>query len=230
MRINVPNQITLGRLGLTIIFMGVLSLFDARQLAGQRWLLEVGFWIFLVAALADVLDGLLARMMKSETSFGRILDPVVDKVMVCGAFVLFASHPFWNGERNITGVAPWMVIVIILREFLVSAVRSQSEAEGREFGALWMGKLKMFVQSATVLVVLGQLAWKLEGLAPLRIAAIWITVVVTALSAVQYLHRARAFLLSGAALSGAAEVPWAGAGGAAQGEPQARADARGEPR
>lgn len=207
MRINIPNQITLGRLGLAIIFVALLSCFDARKLVEFRWLLVAAFWVFLVAALTDILDGLVARMLHSVTTFGRILDPVVDKVMVCSAFVLFASYPFWDGHVNITGVEPWMVVVILTREFLVSAIRAHSEAEGREFGASWAGKLKMFIQSATVCVVLGQLAWQLDSLAPVRIACVWLTVVVTALSAVSYARRARAFLLTSAALGGTPPAP-----------------------
>ena len=202
MRINLPNQITLSRLGLAVVFVALLSCFDAGKLADLRWLLVAAFWVFLVGALTDILDGLVARMTRSVTTFGRILDPVVDKVMVCAAFVLFASHQFWDGHVNITGVEPWMVVVILTREFLVSAIRAHSESEGREFGASWVGKLKMFVQSATVCVVLGQLAWRLDSLAPLRIACIWLTVVITAVSAVSYAHRARSFLLTSAALGG----------------------------
>lgn len=199
---NTPNQITLGRLGLAIVLLAMLSCFDARQLDQQRWLLHVCFWVFLLAAVTDVLDGLLARLMRSVTSFGRILDPVVDKVIVCGAFVLFASRHFWDGHQNITGVQPWMVVVILTRELLVSAVRSHAEARGQEFGASWVGKLKMFIQSATVCVILAQLAWNLESWTPLRIAAVWLTVIITVLSAISYVRRARTFLLSGAALTG----------------------------
>lgn len=204
MRINIPNQITLGRLGLAIVFVALLSCFDATRIEQQRWLLQVCFWIFLAAVVGDVLDGLLARLLHSVTSFGRIADPVVDKVLVCGAFVLFASPHFWDGERNIAGVQAWMAIVILTRELLVSAVRSHVEAEGQEFGASWVGKLKMFVQSATVCVVLARLAWQLEGLATLHVVAIWATIVITVASAVSYVRRARAFLLTSAALAGEA--------------------------
>lgn len=202
MRINLPNQITLGRLALAIVFFALLSWFDPVKLNEQRWLLNVCFWIFLVAALSDILDGLLARLTQSVTSFGRILDPVVDKVIVCGAFVLFASHHFWDGSTNITGVHPWMVLVILTRELLVSAIRSHAEGEGQEFGASWVGKLKMFIQSVTVCVILAQLAWNLDWAAPLRLGCVWLTVIVTALSAITYVHRARAYLLTNAALVG----------------------------
>lgn len=202
MRISLPNQITLGRLGLAVIFFALLSSFNPQKLQEQRWLLNVCFWVFLVAAVSDVVDGLLARLTRSVTSFGRVLDPVVDKVMVCGAFVLFASRYFWDGTKNLTDVQPWMVLVILGRELLVSAVRTDAEAQGREFGASWMGKLKMTLQSGTVCVILGQLAWKLDELEPLRTICVWLTVIVTALSAVSYLHRARAFLLTGSAPRG----------------------------
>lgn len=206
MRINLPNQITLGRLGLAIVFFILLSWFNPQKLDEQRWLLQVCFWIFLVAALADVLDGLVARMMDSVTSFGRILDPAVDKILVCGAFLLFASRHFWDPSRgeSLTAVQPWMVIVIIARELLVSGVRSHAESSGQEFGASWVGKLKMFLQSATVCAILAHLAWKLDSLEPVRTACIWVTVIVTALSAVAYVHRARAFLLTQTALAGTA--------------------------
>ncbi len=202
MRINIPNQITLARLGLAMVFFALLSWFNPEKLDQQRWFLQVCFWLFLVAAGTDILDGLLARMMHSVTSFGRILDPVVDKVMVCGAFVLFSSYHFWDGSKNITGVAPWMAVVILTRELLVSAIRSHAEAGGQAFGASWVGKLKMFIQSATVCVILLQLAWNLVALEPLRIGCIWVTVIVTVLSAVSYVHRARTFLLTRRAMVG----------------------------
>ncbi len=198
---SIPNQLTLGRLGLAVVFVLLLSGFDAQRLEQQRWLLHLAFWVFLVAAVTDVLDGLLARLTHSITSFGRIVDPVVDKVMVCAAFVLFASPHFWTGQTNLTGVAPWMVVVILARELLVSAVRLESESGGQAFAASWVGKLKMFVQSATVCLILGELAWRLDHVTPVRKAAVWVTVILTALSAAVYLHRARALLLSHAALA-----------------------------
>ncbi len=206
MRINIPNQITLGRLVLAIVFFTLLSFYSPANPQSQR-LLTVCFWIFLVAVLTDILDGWLARTWKQVTSFGRICDPVVDKVLVCGAFVFFATELFAapdpdNPGRliNITGVQPWMVVLILVRELLVSAIRSFAEAHGTEFAAIWVGKAKMFVQSTSVCVILGVLAWYPETLAWLRILCVWLTVVVTALSIVAYVNRARAFILSAAAL------------------------------
>ncbi len=201
MRINLPNQITLGRFILAVVFFVLLSLFDAANPA-SRWLLIASFWVFLVAAFSDVLDGLLARWLNQETSFGRIIDPVVDKVMICGAFVFFASPKFFADGRYITDVKPWMAIVILARELLVTGIRAHAEAGGEKFAALWAGKLKMFVQSVAVCVILVQLGWNLPAYAPVRTAMVWLTVVITVLSIVSYLRRAYSFLLSSAAMGG----------------------------
>ncbi len=198
MKINIPNQITLGRLVLAIIFFVLLSLFDADQLDSLRWLLIWSFWVFLAASLGDVLDGLVARWLNQVTPFGRVIDPVVDKVMICGAFVFFAGDGFFAGGKSIGSVQPWMVVVILLRELLVSGIRAHAESSGETFGALWAGKVKMFVQSATVCVILAQLGWNLVSLEPLRTACVWLTVIVTALSIISYARRAHAFLAASA--------------------------------
>jgi len=202
MRINIPNQITLIRFALAAVFFVLLSLFSAERFESERWILKACFCLFLVAAISDVLDGLLARLMKQVTSFGRILDPVVDKVMVCGAFVFFASPHFWQDNVSISSVQPWMVIVILVRELLVSAIRSHSESVGQDFGASWVGKVKMFVQSLAVCVVLFQLAWLDPAGVPIRVAAVWLALGVTVLSILSYVRRAHSFLLSQSALVG----------------------------
>ncbi len=222
MRINIPNQITLGRLALSVVFFALLSFVDFAKGADQSTLLAAAFWVFLVAALTDVLDGWLARAWGQVTSFGRVVDPVVDKVIVCGAFIFFASRHFFDPKAgaNVTGVAPWMVIVVLLRELLVSAIRSFSESSGDSFAANWVGKVKMFVQSATVCVVLGVLAWFPTSLAWLRETMVWATVIVTAVSIVAYVGRARRFMLTREALGGAPSAP------TPPNDPAQRADAR----
>lgn len=209
MKINLPNQITLARLVLAFIFFGVLSQFQATDL-DTYFLLPIAFWLFLAASLSDFLDGYLARRLKQVTSFGRIVDPVVDKVMVCGAFLFFAGPGFLDYQarptRNISDVAVWMALVILLRELLVSAIRSHSESQGQDFGASWVGKIKMTVQSTTVCVILGQLAWfpgeDYPLVALLRTTCVWLTVIFTALSIISYVRRAQEFLFSREALYG----------------------------
>lgn len=226
MRINVPNQITLGRLVLAVVFFAVLLLFSADELSnaegagGQRLILQVCFWVFLIAALADYLDGFLARLLKQVTSFGRIVDPVVDKVMICGAFAYFGSPIFWDGaaNRNISGVEPWMVVLILVRELLVSAIRSHSESQGRDFAANWVGKVKMVIQSTTVCVILGVLGFDLPNLDPLRSACVWLTIIFTALSIISYVRRAQEFLFSSEALGGSQPTAGPDTGGGVDSE------------
>jgi len=208
MRINIPNQITLSRLVLALVFFALLSFYSTEG-DGRRGLLAVCFWIFLFAVLTDMIDGYLARTWEQVTSFGRIVDPVVDKVIVCGAFVFFASGLFYDAQtgRNVTGVQPWMAVLILVRELLVSAIRSFSEASGKSFAANWVGKAKMFIQSTAVCVILGVLAWYEDTLAWLRVLSVWVTVVVTALSIIAYVNRARAFVLSAEAMGSTPAEP-----------------------
>ena len=212
MKINIPNQITLGRLVLAIVFFGLLSFYTPED-ASRHWILPVSFWVVLIAVLTDFVDGWLARTWHQVTSFGRIVDPVVDKVVICGAFVFFASDIFYDPDpeiaTNITGVQPWMAIVILVRELLVSALRSFSESEGVSFAANWVGKIKMVVQSTTVCVVVGALAWypDSEACDLIRVLCIWLTVIFTALSIIVYVNRARDFILSDEALGGVSSSP-----------------------
>ena len=199
MSINVPNQITLGRLALAIVFCVLLTWYDVRQ--PEVWLMDVCLVIFVVAALTDVLDGYIARRYEQVTTLGRMLDPFVDKVLVCGAFVFFAGEGFVDSSgRNISGVQSWMVVVVVGRELLVTSLRSFSEAQGQAFGATVYGKVKMVIQSVTAMFILLYVGhyqqWEaLADLAWLKIALVWLTVVVTALSMISYLHKSRRVFL-----------------------------------
>ncbi len=230
MGINIPNQITLARLLLAVLFFALLAVYSESD-ADRAWILPWAFWLFLVAALSDVLDGWLARTLGQVTPFGRVVDPIVDKVMVCGAFAFFAGGAFVDpvSRENVTGVSPWMVVLILLREFTVSALRAFNEAGGTEFAARWEGKLKMFVQSATVCVVLGVLAWHRESLAWLRVACVWLTVAVTTWSCVAYLRASRHALFSRAALGGVRAAPTPREPSAPDPAPRSAASAGGPP-
>lgn len=207
---NIPNQITLARLGLALVFFGLLSAYRADAPADTRWILTLSFWLFLVAALGDIIDGWLARSWGQVTPFGRVVDPVVDKIMICGAFIFFSSSLFSPpAGGNVTGVAPWMVVLILFRELAVSAIRSFMESGGESFGANWAGKLKMFCQCTTVCVIIGVVAWH-EGSAfwaTVRVTCVWVTVVVTALSLIEYLRRVQKSLLSAKALGSESPAP-----------------------
>jgi CDP-diacylglycerol--glycerol-3-phosphate 3-phosphatidyltransferase len=202
-RVNLPNQITILRLVLAIVFFVCLAQFEGRVANPRLWLLDVSAALFIVAGLTDILDGYLARKYKQVTSFGRIIDPFVDKILVIGAYAFLAGDGF-VGPRgyNISGVTDWMVIIILGRELLVTSLRGVSEASGKAFGANVYGKAKMLLQVVTVCWVLFALAhpvrsdstllWRfLVGCKPVLL---YLTVFATVLSMIPYLWSARGVL------------------------------------
>ncbi len=130
---NVPNTLTTSRLALAIC---VFVLVDYEQYA---WALAV----FILAAVTDALDGYFARLLNQDTPIGRQLDPLIDKVIVSGCYIYLATIPG-------TGVMPWMVTVIVVREMLIQGLRSHLEGQGQPFGARTAGKLKTVVQCLSI--------------------------------------------------------------------------------
>ena len=197
MRRHIPNLITLARLALTVVFFVLLNVPHENTFI---WHMQIAFVVFVVAVLTDILDGYLARKWKVESAFGRVVDPFVDKILICGAFIFFSSDDFLNvaiiKDLNATGVHPWMAVVIIAREFLVTSIRGLAESRGIDFRADWAGKIKMFTQSFAVGAILVDLALlsKTPWVHLTRDIAIWTTVVVTVLSATTYILRARKVL------------------------------------
>jgi CDP-diacylglycerol--glycerol-3-phosphate 3-phosphatidyltransferase len=201
MKINLPNQITLARLALAVVFFVLLARYS-HGVSDPRWL-DVCGALFIVAALTDALDGYLARKQNQVTSFGRVLDPFVDKVLVVGAFVFFCGRGFVVAEgdshRNVTDVQAWMVVLILGRELLVTGLRGFSEAQGDAFAANVFGKAKMLVQSTTVPVILFFLAHEQSALGRpsvvwIKTAFVWLTVIATTISLVAYLVKAKSIL------------------------------------
>ena len=202
---QIPNLITLSRLVLTALF------FIAINFAGHQRSIPLCMWtalvIFLLAVASDALDGYLARSWKVESAFGRVVDPFADKILICGAFIFFAAPqlmlphlsltPVAQGSE-LTGVQPWMAVVLIAREFLVTGIRGLAESQGIDFRAMWTGKVKMIVQCAAVVGVLVYLALVyeiqnqvvLEGFRWARNIAIWAMLIVTVVSAWQYISKA----------------------------------------
>jgi CDP-diacylglycerol--glycerol-3-phosphate 3-phosphatidyltransferase len=173
---TLPNQLTLARFGLAVVLFVLIAV--------ESW---VGCLIvFGLAALTDLLDGHLARRFNQASALGRNLDPLADKVLVCGAFIFLlplgiAGH--W--------LVPWMVTVVVLRELLVTTLRSLLEGRGIKFGADWLGKLKMWLQSAALVAVFVVLWLEPTGFLVLaRDVLIYAMVAATALSGVQYFWKA----------------------------------------
>lgn len=173
------NLLTLSRAGLAVV---VFALITAER---HAWALAV----FAVAALTDYLDGVIARRLGQTSALGRQLDPLVDKVLVIGVFIFLLATPG-------SGLAAWMVTLVVLRELLIQALRGVMEGAGHAFGARWAGKLKTTSQFLAIVVILWHLSvsntddpartgYPWTALA--RDLSIWAAVALTAYSGVSYL-------------------------------------------
>ncbi len=151
---QIPNILTFGRVGLTVIFLGMVLYSPAVGTETHGLFLDIAFVIFVVAGLTDIMDGPIARRLNVASKFGRMLDPFVDKVLVCGAFICFAgiSEPkLFDFSPYTLAVIRWSVAgIITVREVFVTFLRHIAEARGVNFAATSAGKIKMFIQSFAI--------------------------------------------------------------------------------
>jgi CDP-diacylglycerol---glycerol-3-phosphate 3-phosphatidyltransferase len=147
----------------------------------------IGMVVFLIAAGTDWVDGYWARKYGQVTKLGRVLDPFVDKIIICGAFIFLASIPK-------SGIEAWMAVVVVGRELLVTALRSFLEGEGADFSAVMSGKLKMVLQCAAVAISMFALSYgantRPDWLAIALQISVWAAVALTVYSGVEYVRRA----------------------------------------
>lgn len=216
LRRAVPNLLTIARVVLAVAFFVIVSVVlwpePGEDPSGRQVWGNVAVVIFAIAALTDFADGYLARRWRVVSVFGRVMDPFGDKLLVIGAFVLLASPVFLevavtesggfsiaddSSDRLVmtTGVRPWMALVILGRELLVTSIRGVFEGLGIDFSAGWSGKWKMVLQSiaapTALFVAINPFALESAGWVLTRDILVWATVVVTAWSALPYLRRAR---------------------------------------
>jgi len=139
--LNVPNQLTIARLVLSIVCFVFLAI---------DWYLT-GLVLFVIAAATDWVDGYWARKYGQITQLGRVMDPFADKIIICGAFIFLAGVPrAGDSWLPASGIAPWMAVLVVAREMLVTALRSFFEEGGVDFSAKWAGKWKMLFQCLAV--------------------------------------------------------------------------------
>ncbi len=140
-------------------------------------------YVFIVAAGTDWIDGFYARRYNQVTTLGRILDPFVDKIIICGTFIFLAAIPN-------SALTPAMAVVVVGRELLVTALRSFLEQQGADFSATLSGKLKMVLQCIAAATSLYRLSYASapppQWLETLLIVSVWSAVVLTVLSGVAY--------------------------------------------
>ena len=207
LRRNLPNALTILRLLIAAAFFATISLSvfrgELHEQSRQIWG-NIAVVLFIIAAATDALDGHLARRWKVVSDFGRIMDPFCDKVLVLGTFAYLASPRFAEIDAQgvvsgmTTGVWAWMVVVLIARELLVTAIRGVIESRGIPFGADWWGKSKMILQACAapycLFVAVNPAVMRIEFFTTTQLVLVWATVLVTALSAVPYVTRARRLL------------------------------------
>ncbi|HWB06904.1 MAG TPA: CDP-diacylglycerol--glycerol-3-phosphate 3-phosphatidyltransferase [Verrucomicrobiales bacterium] len=127
---NLPNKLTIARLGLTVLF--VIAAYS-----GLPWGFTAATLLFGVAAFTDFLDGRIARQRGMVTSFGKLMDPLADKVLMAAAFVVLMDL-----YRDGTTMPAWLVITVLAREFLVTGLRLVASSRGTVLAADWLGKQK----------------------------------------------------------------------------------------
>jgi CDP-diacylglycerol--glycerol-3-phosphate 3-phosphatidyltransferase len=159
--------------------------------------------LFVVAASTDWVDGWWARRFGQVSRLGRIFDPLVDKVLVCGGWILLATRD------QPAAIAPWMAVVVVVRELVVTAVRAEMERAGSDFSAALSGKLKMVLQCAAVALELAARTWPewTVGGMGVRTLATWVAgaaVVATIWSGLEYLWAARTLVQDAACPGGKA--------------------------
>lgn len=196
---NIANQITMARLVGSLVLFGVMMAIEVPSESAAFWL-TVSFFLFIAVVATDALDGYYARKLGQVSAFGRVADPAVDKIVVCGTFVFLIAAP-WT--RPV--IAPWMVVLIISREFVISALRGYVESQGIDFGADATGKLKMILQCAAIPSVFlfkivelwwPGMEWAVDGSRWLSITLVWSALLLTVYSGVEYVMKAARLLKS----------------------------------
>ena len=143
MKMNLPNKLTILRVIMIPFFVAAL-LYDGGANQNMRY---VAAALFIIASLTDMLDGKIARKYNLVTNFGKFMDPLADKLLVCSALICFAANP--------DCVMPaWAVIVIIAREFIISGFRLIAAEKGIVIAANYWGKVKTVVQMIMSIVLI----------------------------------------------------------------------------
>lgn len=167
---NLPNQLTMARIFAIPVFIIVLMM-------GFRVTATI---IFIAAALTDMLDGKIARKYNLVTNFGKLMDPLADKLLTMSAFICFVG---------LGDVPAWMVIVILGREFIITGMRQVAAAEGIVIAAGWSGKIKTVCQMVAIpLIMLNNWPFTLLPVViPMDQIALWAALVMTIWSGAEYI-------------------------------------------
>ena len=165
---NLPNKLTMFRVILIpffVMFMLVdITLYD-------KW---IALGIFIVASLTDLLDGKIARKYNLVTNFGKFMDPLADKLLVCSALICLVA---------LSKIPAWIVIVIIAREFIISGFRLIASDNGVVIAASYWGKFKTTFQMIMICLMIADIT----AISVLTTVVMWVAVVLTVVSLIDYL-------------------------------------------
>lgn len=177
---NLPNKLTTLRVMLIPFFVFFLVLNDGRS----QWFRYLALAIFSIASLTDLFDGKLARKYHMVTNFGKFMDPLADKLLVCSALICLVE---------LGQIPAWMVIVIVSREFIISGFRLVAAEQGVVIAASYWGKFKTtFQMIAVILMILN-----LPVLHPVTVLCTWIALILTIISMVDYIAKNHQILTRG---------------------------------
>ena len=171
---NLPNKLTMGRILAIPVFIVV-------YLMGYNYAAAV---IFILAALTDMLDGHIARKYNLVTNFGKLMDPLADKLLVMSALLCLVQ---------VGDVAGWMVIVILGREFIITGMRQVAAAQGIVIAAGTTGKIKTITQMIAIPLLLLE-NWPFSMLSfelPMDMVFLWLALIMTVISGVEYIVKNR---------------------------------------
>ncbi|NUN86205.1 CDP-diacylglycerol--glycerol-3-phosphate 3-phosphatidyltransferase [Coprococcus comes] len=177
---NLPNKLTILRV-ILIPFFVVFMLFNITG-AADKWIALV---IFCVASLTDMLDGKIARKYNLVTNFGKFMDPLADKLLVCTALICLTSM----NRLNVI-----VVLVIIAREFIISGFRLVASDNGIVIAASYWGKFKTVSQMALIIVLIMDLGgvWNVVGT-----VLTWVALLLTVVSLIDYIAKNKQVLTQG---------------------------------
>ena len=170
---NTPNKLTIARVIMIPFFVAFL-MYDIAGDAG-KWIALV---IFIAASITDTLDGYIARKYHLVTNFGKFMDPLADKLLVCSALICFTA----TGK-----LAAWITIIIIAREFIISGFRLVASDAGVVIAASWWGKIKTVVQMLmSVLLILNFSGTVIDIV---EYVFIYAAIILTVVSLIDYLYK-----------------------------------------
>ena len=186
---NLPNFLTLIRMALVPVFI----IFFYMGQEGVRLYCVLAFAVFVVASLTDAIDGHIARSRNLITNFGKLMDPLADKVLTTAAFIVFV---------DVHIIPAWMAIVILAREFIITGLRGVAASEGVVIAAEFSGKLKTVLQMLAICFILLDSAigntpmthsiWLVVS--TLGAVLLWAAIILTVYSGVEYMWKGRKLL------------------------------------